>query len=82
MENFRTETIKEFNRYRDTTLTENMTFTEAVENIESANNNYFYISLCQNDVIEAIENEKEIAQQLDLDLVYILPQGIAIALIT
>ena len=77
---FREETIQEFNSYRDTTLTENMTFAEAVENIENANNSYFYISLSQNDVIEAINDEKEIAEQFDLDLVYLLPQGIAIAL--
>jgi len=77
---FREETIQEFNSYRDTTLTESMTFSEAVENIENANNSYFYISLSQDDVIEAIEDEKEIAEQFDLDLIYILPQGIAIAL--
>ena len=77
---FREETIQEFNSYRDTTLTEDMTFADAVENIENANNSYFYISLSQNDVIEAINNEKEIAEQFDLDLVYLLPQGIAIAL--
>jgi len=77
---FREETIQEFNSYRDTTLTEDMTFAEVVENIENANNSYFYISLSQNDVIEAINDEKEIAEQLDLDLVYLLPQGIAIAL--
>ena len=77
---FREETIQEFNSYRDTTLNEEMTFSELVENIENANNSYFYISLDQNDVIEAIENEKEIAAQLDLDLIYLLPQGLAIAL--
>ena len=77
---FREETIQEFNSYRDTTLIEYMTFANAVENIENANNSYFYISLSQNDVIEAINNEKEIAEQFDLDLVYLLPQGIAIAL--
>jgi len=77
---FREETIQEFNSYRDTTLTEDMTFADAVENIENANNSYFYISLSQNDVIEAINDEKEIAEQFDLDLVYLLPQGIAIAL--
>ena len=77
---FREETIQDFNSYRDTTLTEAMTFSEAVENIENANNSYFYISLSQDDIVEAIENERETAEQLDLDLIYILPQGIAIAL--
>lgn len=77
---FKTETIEVFNSYCDTTLTENMTFQEAVDNIESANNNYFYVSMNSQDVIEAIENEKEIAMQLDLDLVLIKELGIYIAL--
>ena len=33
---FRKETIKEFNSYCDTTLTEDMTFYEAVDNIEKS----------------------------------------------
>jgi len=77
---FREETIQEFNSYCDTALTEDMTFAEVVDNIESANNNYFYISMCKDDVVEAIDNEKEIAEQFDLDLVYLLLQGIAIVL--
>jgi hypothetical protein len=77
---FREESIQEVNSYCDTTLTESMTFVEAIENIESANNNYFYVSMCKNDVIEAIEDEQEIANQLDLDNVYIKELGIFIAL--
>ena len=77
---FRTETIKDFNFYCDTTLTENMTFSEAIDNIEEANNTYYYISLNENDVIEAIKNEIEVASQLDLDLVFIAKLGIYIAL--
>jgi hypothetical protein len=77
---FREETIKGFNSYCDTTLTEDMTFAEVVDNIESANNNYFYVSMCKNDVVEAINDEKEIADQLDLDKVYIKDVGVYIAL--
>ena len=77
---FRTENIKEFNSYCDTTLTKGMTFSEAVEDIESANNSYFYVSMVEQDVLEAIENELEIADQLDLDKVYIEELGIYIAL--
>jgi len=77
---FREETIQEFNLYCDTTLTENMTFSEVVDNIEDANNNYFYVSMNEDDVIEAINNEKEIADQLDLDKVYIKEVGVYIAL--
>ena len=78
--NFREETIQEFNSYCDTTLTEDMTFAEVVDNIDSANNNYFYISMCKDDVIEAINNKKEIAEQLDLDNVYIKDVGVYVTL--
>lgn len=77
---FREEGIQEFNSYCDTTLTEDMTFSEVVDNIESANNNYFYVSMCKDDIVEAINNEKEIADQLDLDKVYIKEVGVYIAL--
>lgn len=77
---FREETIKEFNSYCDTTLTDDINFAEVVDNIESANNNYFYVSMCKDDIVEAINNEKEIADQLDLDKVYIKDVGVYIAL--
>jgi len=77
---FREETIQEFNSYCDTTLTKDMSFHKAVDNIDTANNNYFYVSMCKEDVVEAINNEKEIADQLDLDMVYIKEVGIYIAL--
>ena len=77
---FREETIQEFNSYRDTTLTENMTFSEAVDNIERANNGYFYISLSQDDVINAMKEDPN-SELSVTDLVYLLPQGIAIAMI-
>lgn len=77
---FREETIKEFNSYCDTTLRKDMTFAEAIDDIESANNNYFYVSMRKEDVEEAIVNEQEIADQLDLDKVFIKDLGIFIAL--
>jgi len=77
---FREESIEVFNRYCDTTLTDNMSFQEAVDNIESANNNYFYVSLCKDDVVNAINDEPELTNQLDLDKVYIVELGIFIAL--
>lgn len=77
---FREETIQEFNSYCDTTLTEKMNFSEAVDNIESANNNYFYVSICKEDVVEAISNDKDLTDQLDLNKVYIKEIGIYIAL--
>jgi len=77
---FREETIQEFNSYRDTTLTKDMTFAEVIDKIDSANNNYFYVSMCKDDVVEAINDEKEITDQLDLDKVYIKEVGVYIAL--
>ena len=77
---FREETIKEFNSYCDTTLRKDMTFAEAIDDIERANNNYFYVSMRKEDVEEAIVNEQEIADQLDLDKVFIKDLGIFIAL--
>lgn len=77
---FREETIKEFNLYCDTTLAQGMTFDQVVDNIDEANNSYFYISMCKDDVVEAINSNKEIADQLDLDKVYIREVGVYIAL--
>lgn len=77
---FREQTIKEFNSHCDTTLTESMTFAEIVDNIDAADNVYFYISMCEEDVDEAIENEKELVSQLELELVYIKEVGVYIAL--
>ena len=77
---FREETVEEFNSYCDTTLRKDMTFAEAIDDIESANNSYFYVSMRKEDVEEAIVNEQEIADQLDLDKVFIKDLGIYIAL--
>ena len=77
---FREESIERFNSYCDTTLHKDMNFLEAIEHIEDADNNYFYVSSCEEDVLQAIEDEKEIADQLDLDKVYISELGIYIAL--
>ena len=77
---FRKETIKEFNFNCDTSLHEKMTFSESLENIENANNNYFYISMSEKDIFEALETEKDIVCQLDLELILITDLGIFIAL--
>jgi len=74
------ETVKEFNSYCDTNLVENMTFSEIVQNIEDSNNTYFYISMCENDIIEAVNDNKEIAKLLELSPVYIKEVGVYILL--
>ena len=77
---FRTETIEEFNAYCDTSLTEDMTFSQVGDNIEEATNNYFYISMCGDDVIEAYLSEEDVASQLGLDFIFIEEVGVYIAL--
>jgi hypothetical protein len=72
--------IEEFNLYFDTTLNKTMSFEEAAINIEEKENSYFYIAMCEEDIIEAIEDEKEIANQLNLNLICIDEIGIYIAL--
>lgn len=77
---FRDLSLKDFNQYRDTALTECMGFEEIAQHLEDRGESFFYISLAQDDVTDAIKEEQEIADQFDLDLIYILPQGVAVAL--
>lgn len=76
---FENWTIRDFNSTFGTNLTNIMTFDEAMTHIENEEINYFYTSMDKDDVLEAIEAEKEIADQLDLSLLYITNLGIYIA---
>lgn len=80
MNTFEEVTTEELNNIIDTELNENMTFTEVYEELDRTENQYFYISLNDEDVTEAIENEKDIAEQLGLWLVCIMPLGVYVAL--
>lgn len=71
--------IETFNIVTGTDLKQNMTFQEAIDEIENEEVNYFYVSMCQEDVLDAIDNEKEIAELLDLRLIFIEELGIYIA---
>lgn len=71
---------KDLNKVIDTNLTEDMNFNEIADELDRTENSYFYISLTDEDILEAIENEKEIAEQLNLWLVCIMPQCTYIAL--
>lgn len=71
--------IHDFNETFGTNLTNTMTFDEAMTHIENEEIRYFYASMCKADVLEAIEAEKEIAEQLDLSLLHIDNLGIYIA---
>ena len=76
MKTFDNYTIEEFNLVTGTNLTKDITFQEANDEIEVS---YFYISMDESDVLEAIENEKEVAEALDLRLINIQNLDIFIA---
>lgn len=77
---FKEQTVKDFNLYQDTFLTKDMNFAEAIDVIDQCDNNYFYVSMAEEDIQEAYENEYDIARQLQLDPVYIKELGVFIAL--
>ena len=76
---FSSYSVNDFNIVTGTDLKSDMTFAEAIDEIEKEEVRYFYVSMCEEDVLEAIENEKEIAETLDLRLIYIEDLGIYIA---
>ncbi len=76
---FRVWGTGDFNCVMDTDLKTNMTFQQAIDEIEKAEVNYFYVSMCEEDVLEAVENEKDIAEALDLRFILIEDLGIYIA---
>lgn len=67
---FNVWTIEEFNLL-GTQLHKDMSFSEAVDNIEQNEISYFYVSMCKDDVISAVEAEKEIADLLKLHYIYV-----------
>ena len=75
---FRVWSTGDFNCVMDTDLKTNMTFQQAIDEIEKAEVNYFYVSMCEEDVLEAVENEKDIAEALDLRFILIEDLGIYI----
>jgi hypothetical protein len=72
-------TLEEFNRMCDTNILPTDNFQEIGDKIDEAEISYFYISMNESDVLEAIEDEKEVAEMLDLRLLYIEEIGIYIA---
>jgi hypothetical protein len=76
---FEDYTTKVFNLVFGTDLKPTMTFQEAIDNIELEEISYFYVSMRNEDVLEAIKDEKEVADILDLRLIFIEDLGIYIA---
>lgn len=80
MATFENLSLDAFNKLCSTNIKRSDDFYEAVLKIENEHNLYFYVSMCEQDVLEAIENEKEVADALDLYLVFVDEIGIYIAL--
>jgi hypothetical protein len=57
MDEFTTYTLEEFNTLFDTDIKQDDNFNEAVLKIENAYNSYFYVSMCDDDVLDAIKDE-------------------------
>jgi hypothetical protein len=72
-------TLEEFNRLTEADILPEDSFQEIVDKIEKEEINYFYISMNKEDVLEVIEAEKEIAEALDVRLLFIDEIGIYIA---
>ena len=79
MKIFENYSVKTFNLVTDTDLKTNMTFQQAIDEIDDKEVSYFYVSMCEEDVLEAIDSEKDVAEALDLRLIFIEDLGIYIA---
>ena len=79
MKTFENYSVKTFNLVTDTDLKTNMTFQQAIDEIDDKEVSYFYVSMCEEDVLEAIDSKKDVAEALDLKLIFIEDLGIYIA---
>lgn len=72
----------EFNSIFETTLEKSMNWHEVIEDFDKNElDEYFYVSVAKEDVVEAIESEdKELIEQLNLWLIYIEQVGVYIAI--
>lgn len=77
--NFIEYSIKDFNNLLDIEIKNTDTFQEFVDKIDDDGLSYFYVSMNEEDVLQAINNENEIAESLNLSLIYINELGIYIA---
>lgn len=72
-------TLEEFNRLTEANILATDTFQEVVDKLETEEINYFYISMNKDDVLEAIEAERDMAEALDIRLLYVEEIGVYIA---
>lgn len=80
MAEFQTYSLEAFNKLCGTDIKYLDSFSTAVDKIERAHNLYFYVSLSAEDVLQAIEEEKEVAESLNLNLIFVNGIGLYIAL--
>ena len=65
-------TLVEFNNLLVNEILATDTFDKAVDKIENEDLNYFYITMNKEDVEDAVDCEKEIADQLKLRYVFVV----------
>lgn len=73
-------TTDEFNNTYETDLQPYDNCEVISDKVENAGLSYFYISGCDDDILEAVKEDKEFADQLNLELVCILPSCTFIAI--
>ena len=71
--------INEFNAQFGTLLTKEMSFEEATKNIEDNNISYFYISMCPEDILNSLAYEREMAEMLKVENIFIKDLGIFVS---
>jgi hypothetical protein len=67
-EEFETLNLEYFNKFMGTNIKQGDSWQDICKEIDDADVTYFYMSMCPEDILDAIENEQEIADQLKLDL--------------
>jgi len=76
---FENISIKDFNSLCGANLTSKDDYFSIAEKIEDMTKSYFYVSMDGDDILESIENEKEIAEMLKLRLLEIEGKDVYIA---
>lgn len=64
-------TLNKFNRLCDSDIKETDSFETICEMLDDEDISYFYVSMCSEDVIEALKTEPDIAEMLDVRLIHV-----------
>ncbi len=71
VEDFDVWTLVQFNRLCDTNIKQGDSFETIGQVLDDEDISYFYVSMCSEDVIEALKNEPDIAEMLDVRLIHV-----------